>query len=231
MKKLLLVATAILWQFTAHAQDFRFGVKGGANFADIAGKDLDENSHRYKLGWHAGVMVNIQNSTNKVFSIQPELLYSRKGYENNSLPVEIRNSNNNLLYSQQEGGLVRLNYLDLPVIFNFKVGIIVFEVGPQVSYLVGMENEATIKHTFPDGSELTLPSSGRYEKEEVKKFDAGIATGFRLETANGVGFGLRFNQGFIKLPKDDTIPKPGSPFVPSGFNQSFQLFASYLIPE
>lgn len=230
MKKLLLMGAALLWQFTVTAQDFRFGLKGGVNFADIAGKDLHDEDHDYRLSWHAGVAVNIRHRESQVFSVQPELIYSRKGYQNTGKPVEVRNAVNNLVYTEQEGGPVALHYLDLPVMLNFRKGIVVFEIGPQLSYLVAMENEATVTRTFSDGSVLVLPSPRRFDKEQVHKTDIGIGTGLRLETPNGIGFGLRFNQGFIKLSNSENPAANRAP-APEGRNQCFQLFASYLIPK
>lgn len=231
MKKLCLLTFLWCSCLVLQAQEFRYGLKGGFNYSDINGKDLDKNAHRSKIGWHAGAMLNIQYPGNNWFSIQPELLYSRKGYENYSLAAEVRDGNNTLFYKAQEGGLVRLNYLDLPVMLNFKTGIIIFEIGPQVSFLVGTRNDAIVEQTFADGTEITRPSNfRRFDEDRVRKLDLGFATGLRLETGNGVGLGIRFNQGFIKLDNGEaailTVPR-----APNGTNQYFQLFASYLIPE
>lgn len=224
MKKLFLFLIAVLPQLDAFAQDFRYGVKGGVTYSDISGSDLEDEEHKYKLGWHAGVMVNIKKPASEYFSIQPELIYSRKGYENSSKPFEVRDNNNNLQYSAQQGGIVYLNYLDLPLMLNFKKKFIVFEIGPQFSYLVGYHDNSFLRQTFADGTEQIVPLESF---QDIRSIDLGIATGFRLESESGVGFGLRFNQGFIKLPSetnDVSLPPPG-------FNQYFQLFASYLLPK
>src|SRR5688572_10406349 len=108
MKKLFLFLIAVLPQLDAFAQDFRYGVKGGVSFSDISGKDLEKDSHRHKLGWHAGIMVNMQSASNQYFSVQPELIYSRKGYENHSSPFEFTTQGTTV--TAQEGGLVYRNY-------------------------------------------------------------------------------------------------------------------------
>ncbi|KAA9324976.1 porin family protein [Adhaeribacter soli] len=231
MKKLLFLALLIGNGLVMQAQDFRFGLKGGFNYSDIKGKDLNDDMHRSKIGWHAGAMVNIQYPGNTWFSVQPELIYSRKGYTNYSPKQEVRDASNNLLYTALEGGLVRLNYLDLPIMLNFKTGVVIWELGPQISYLVGYRNDAMIEQTAPDGTKTTLSSEfRRFSEDRLRKFDVGLATGFRLETQNGVALGLRFNQGFLKLDNGEaailTVPR-----APNGVNQHFQVFASYLIPE
>jgi hypothetical protein len=226
MKHLFLLFAFAFLTFTANCQSFRFGVKGGANYADINGKDLAEESHRYKLGWHAGAMVNIQYPGNTWFSIQPEIIYSRKGYENFSNKFEGIDPQTNQSFTAQQGGLVHLNYLDVPVILAFRTGILVFELGPQFSYLLNYTNNALVEYTYSDGTSATVKLSG-FSNQGIRKFDAGLVTGFRLETANGAGLGLRFNQGLIKLApgKTDMV------LAPSGCNQVFQLYASYLLPE
>jgi hypothetical protein len=225
MKKLFFLLILACAAFSVRAQEFRFGVKGGFNYSDINGKNLDKNSHRSKLGWHAGAMVNIQYPGNTYFSIQPELIYTRKGYENYSLPFEIRDKNNNLLYTAQEGGLVRLNYLELPVMLNFKTGIIIFELGPQFSFLVGVRDESLLQQTFVNGTITTTPLN-HFERAGTAKADVGLATGLRLQTENGVSLGVRFSQGFVNLPSNTNARH-----APPGFNQVFQVFAGYLWPQ
>ena len=225
MKKLYLMLFFACLVFPSLAQEFRFGVKGGLNYTDINGKDLDKNAHRSKIGWHAGAMVNIQYPGNTWFSIQPELIYTRKGYENYSLLSDIRDKNNNLLYTRQEGGLVRLNYLELPVMLNFKLGIIIFEAGPQFSFLVGVRDESFLRQTFVNGTETTIPLN-HFERAGTSKADVGLSAGLRLQTENGVSLGVRFSQGFVKLPSNTT-----DRHAPPGFNQVFQVYAAYLWPQ
>ncbi|MFC5271155.1 porin family protein [Adhaeribacter terreus] len=231
MKKLLLLALLAFSGVEAMAQDFRFGAKGGLNYSGLTAKGINEKGFDNKLGWHAGLMVNIQYPGNTWFSIQPELLYTRKGYENFSDPVEIRDGQQNLLYTEQQGGIVRLNYLELPIMLNFKLGLLIFEAGPQLSYLVGYHNDAFITQTFPDGSDSSTDSPIRqYSQDRLHNFDFGLAGGLRLEGSNGAALGIRYSQGFRKLDDADTLA-PGVPAAPNARNQVLQLYVSYLIPE
>ena len=231
MKHLFLLIAFAFLILPASSQSFRYGIKGGANYADISGNDLDKNAHRYRLSWHGGALLNIQYPGTKWFSIQPEILYSSKGYENYSLEAEVTDNQGNLLYSEQRGGFVRFNYVEIPVMLNFRSGIIVFEFGPQFSVLASYRNDAVVRQTLPDGTVNTVNDDlRRFDKNRLNKFDVGLATGFRLETTNGVGLGLRFNQGFIKLDNGESALLT-EPKAPDGRNQIFQLFVSYLIPE
>lgn len=231
MKYLFLLFAFTLFTLKANSQSFRIGVKGGANYADISGKDLDKNAYQYKLTWHAGAMVNIQYPGTTWFSIQPELIYSRKGYESSSLPFTLTDNQGNLVYEAQRSGFVNFNYLEIPVMLNFKTGIIVFEFGPQFSYLFGYQNDAIVIQTLGDGTIITVEDTGRrFSEDRLRKVDIGLATGFRLETQNGVGLGLRFNQGFIKLDNGEAASSLESR-APDGRNQIFQLYVSYLLPR
>ena len=231
MKHLFLFFAFAFLTSAANCQSFKFGLKGGANYTDINSKDLDKNAHRYRLSWHGGAMVNIHYPGTDWFSIQPEIIYSSKGYENYSLSADVVDNKGNVLYSEQRGGFVRFNYIDIPVMFNFKSGIIVFEIGPQLSILASYRNDAVIRQTFADGTVITVNDDlRRFDKDRLRSLDIGLATGFRLETSNGVGLGLRFNQGFIKLDNGEAATLT-EPLAPNGRNQVFQLFVSYLLPR
>ncbi|HSI90205.1 MAG TPA: porin family protein, partial [Adhaeribacter sp.] len=196
MKKLILLLTAFLLTIPlVQAQETRIGLKGGVNFSDLSNTKANKDKIRYKLGSHAGAFLYIPMSS-PFFAIQPEIIYSRKGYENTGQLVEIRDNQENLLYSAQNGGLVRLNYIDLPVMFTFKSSIIIFEIGPQVSMLVGVRDDSFVQQTFPDGTVVNTPLT-RFSRRAVRKIDLGLATGFRLQTENGASMGIRFNQGFL----------------------------------
>ncbi|GAB3538791.1 porin family protein [Pontibacter brevis] len=98
------------------------GIKGGINFATVHGSDKDRlgavNSH---TNFHAGVFA--QFAFGEFFSIQPEVLFSRKGYERND-------------------STFRFNYFDVPVlaVFNITDNFSV-HLGPQVGIMIGAKEE------------------------------------------------------------------------------------------
>lgn len=61
---------------TVNEQEVTFGAKAGVNFANVTGDVENADS---KIGFHVGRIVEIAIS--EKFSIQPELLYSAKGYK------------------------------------------------------------------------------------------------------------------------------------------------------
>lgn len=118
MKKLLLVTViTVLGLTNVNAQEIKFGVKAGLNFAFITGdnaKDLDPSTD-----FHFGVMAEF-NISDK-FYLQPELIYSGQGAETN-------------IASE---GIISLNYLNIPLIGKYYVTErLSLEAGPQIGFLL-----------------------------------------------------------------------------------------------
>ena len=118
MKKLILLVAIALIGFNVNAQGVDFGVKAGANFANIGGDETDDYGSR--TSFHFGVTAGIAVSDN--FSVQPELVYSSQGATFDFEGID---------------GDVQLNYLNLPIMAQFQVadGFSV-EVGPQFGFLM-----------------------------------------------------------------------------------------------
>lgn len=141
MKKIIILALFALWSVSGFAQEdggphtimqnhnlfstaanAGIGIKGGVNFANVHGSDKDKygsvNSH---TSFHAGVYA--QFSVSEFFSVQPELLYSRKGFE-------------------RQDSVYRLDYLDVPIlaVFNITDNLSV-HLGPQVGVMMSAKVE------------------------------------------------------------------------------------------
>lgn len=141
MKKLATLLCLLLWAVVAYPQEgpttqpqdhnlfsglggpnSGFGIKGGVNFAEVNGSDKNVlgNTEKY-TAWHAGLYA--QFAVSDFFSLQPELLYSRKGYERND-------------------STFRFDYLELPVlaVFNLSDNISI-HLGPQIAAMVSAQEE------------------------------------------------------------------------------------------
>ena len=109
MKKLILFFAALVVCFGAQAgSPLKWGVKAGVNYHTVGeptnlGKDIVDAKNR--VGWHAGLQASWQVS--RVFSIDPELVFSRNSY--------------NLIPSVGTGGIAYLNTIDVPVILGMKI--------------------------------------------------------------------------------------------------------------
>ncbi|HWB93684.1 MAG TPA: porin family protein [Puia sp.] len=123
MKKLVLILIAGASFATANAQ-IQFGVKAGANFANITGDGT--SGYKSLVGLDAGVFANIPLAQS--FSFSPEIIYSGKGTKFSDAGIDFTG---------------RANYLDIPLLFKYKhaSGFNV-ETGPQVGFLLSAQLKA-----------------------------------------------------------------------------------------
>lgn len=190
MKKLIIALVFVL-SGVSFAQAQSFGVRGGANISNLSGDLRNEERFENKVGFHAGAILNF-GIVDDFFSIQPELLYSVKGFKNSDEEFTL------LGQTRRREGKVNYNYLDLPILAKIKAGPLYFEAGPQASYLLSVNNETK---TYINNS---LQSTTRDErsKEGITDLEVGYAAGIGLASRNGISFGVRYNGSFTDFAKD-----------------------------
>lgn len=131
MKKIVLLIMAVAFMANyVIAQDgdtrsqFHFGIKAGGNFANVYDAQGEEFRADGKLGFAGGVFLSIP--IGNVFGIQPEILFSQKGFK-------------------AEGSLLGTNYgltrttdfIDVPLFLAVKpLPALTILAGPQFSYLM-----------------------------------------------------------------------------------------------
>ncbi|MGI4870598.1 MAG: outer membrane beta-barrel protein [Janthinobacterium lividum] len=185
MKKLLLPALLSLAATAAHAQGYErdpsttgsrnsgFGIKGGLTLSDLLtnGSKVVMNPKQLQT-FHLGIYG--QHGYTKFASLQFEVLYSRKGYQADSM-------------GQKAQLTTRLDYVEIPVLFVGNVfENISFHIGPQVSFLTGAYN----------GSQSLDLDKGGYNRVDF----GGI---FGLEARVGFArLGARYDLSFNKVYKD-----------------------------
>jgi len=198
MKKALLALSLSLGVASAaQAQSVRFGLKAGASLTNVT-KTGDGTAN--KFGFNGGVLANF--AVNDMFSIQPEVLYSNKGFK-------IKDTSSNQRFA--------MNYIDIPVLAKVATGAtgLFFELGPQV----GFRTSANFKDSNGSVSYNNL----------VKSVDFGYAAGLGFQTESGAMIGLRYNGGFTNAYKENSY-FPGLPIKGSeGKNSAFQLYVGYMI--
>lgn len=248
MKKTLLVKTTLVLlplggaSSAAQAQDasgFRLGVKFGGTYSNVSGDDVKQFTGSnystdlgdYKLGYNAGIGVQIPVSSDGFFVIAPELLYNRKGYEITSdqttgLPVGVTSVEN----EQQRV----LHYVDLPILARINSGGLFFELGPQVSYLFGSKNKSQTTTKFSNGGKDKVENDGQFrtylgslldnsEKSDLSNVDISGVAGVGYQLTSGLNFSLRYARGFNSI-----IDSKNSDNEPKVFNNAFTLQAGYL---
>jgi len=192
MKKIaFLLFTALTISFASQAQ---IGVKLGANLTNLAGDLQDEDNFQNKLGFVGGITYNIPLSTDNFVSIQPELLYSQKGYKRADITF------NDPTTGQQvtQEGKVNYSYLDLPILLKINAGPVFFEAGPQISYLLGIKDNT---ETTVNG--VDFEGYNRIEKDALAELEIGYAAGVGVQIPMGLTLNVRYNGSVSALAKDD----------------------------
>jgi hypothetical protein len=147
--KLILSSIFIFLLFTGFAQKFHFGIKGGASINKITGKSFNEE---FSFGYHVGAFATL--SLPGKFGIQPEVIFNQVNADTSS--------NFSSLYQPNNISKIRLNYLSIPVLLNYKVNkILDLQGGPQFGILMS-------QNLIQDG------------KDAFKKGDVGIVLGLQV---------------------------------------------------
>ena len=231
MKKTAIVAAALLaWAAvsSAQAQGIRLGLRAGANYSNLAGNIKNEDTYNNKIGFLGGVMLNIPIVADGFLSLQPEVLYSQKGFENK--PTEYAS----FMGTQKREGSVNYNYIDVPVLLKVRASGLVFEAGPQYSYLLNSNNQ-TKTTTIPTiGNPTVSESQDKTDVSRLNRNEIGYVAGVGYEAGNGLSLSLRYNGSFSKLMKSGTYYDGNSYFdgdLTNARHSAFQLSLGYLIPS
>lgn len=161
MKKVFLASFTFLLVnciFAQNGDSEKFGIKGGLNYSTITKGDFNEGADprtSYYIGFFGEIPL-----IKKVFSLQPEIIYSRQGFETNYTTLLGNN------YKEE----YRIDYINLPILAKIHIGkIFSIEGGPQFGFKINekikTENNSSINN-------------------EVNSFDTAIAGGVSFNIDN-----------------------------------------------
>lgn len=217
MKQTLLTAAvltglALAAAPAAHAQGIRFGVKAGANYSNLAGDLTNQDQYQSKFGPHAGFMVNIGLLDDGFLALQPEVLYSQKGFKYDDIEIS------GPLGSYKRTGKINYHYIDVPILLRIYADGPFFEAGPQVGYLASVSNNVK---TVINGN--TTTNTTNYDNlDNVNRTELGYVAGVGYQAESGPMIGLRYNGSFTKYGKDDNAD------FKNARNSAFQLYLGYM---
>jgi hypothetical protein len=147
---------------------FQFGFKAGANYSNIYDVTSENFAADYKFGIAGGIFMSIP--IGKYLGVQPEFLYSEKGYESSG---SIEGSDFDNTYTAK--------YLDIPLHLQLKPNEVVTVLfGPQFSFLLDKDNDFS-------NSFLTEDQEQEINNIDITKFTFGLSGG------------LDFNFGHVVL--------------------------------
>lgn len=212
-----LLAAAAFTPTDTYAQGIRFGVKGGANLSNVSGDLVDEDVYENRYGVHGGLMLNVGLVGDGFLSVQPEVLFSQKGYQYADDEFTILGQN----YTYK--GEQRYNYIDVPVLLKINAGGLFFEAGPQYSYLLSVKDDS--ERTL-NGTTYTKVQND-VDLDDVNRNEIGYAAGLGYQSPIGLLLGLRYNGSFTDFGKDGYRDNE----LRNARNSVFQLSLGYLIPS
>ena len=228
MKKTAIVAAALLATAavsSAQAQSIRLGLRAGANYSNLAGNLKNQDTYNNKFGFLGGVMLNVPLMQDGFLSLQPEILYSQKGFENK--PTEYTGL---LGAKQQREGQVNYNYLDVPVLLKVRASGLIFEAGPQYSYLLSANNQTKTTTTPAIGSPSTAETQNKTDVSGFNRNELGYLAGVGYEAENGLSLSLRYTGAFSDFVKADNSTFFNGD-LKNARHSAFQLSLGYLIPS
>jgi hypothetical protein len=172
MKKILLLIFAAGLVSFAEAQ-VQFGIKGGINLANLNLSNTGLASYYKSITeFNAGLLVSIP--LNKIFYVQPEIIYSEQG--------SVVPETSNVKFE------VNTQYINVPVLFKYlhKSGLFA-ETGPQVGFLTAADVTYATKYSIKSSSEPV-------------DFSWAFGAGYKLPCMN-LGVDARYNLGLTTMDK------------------------------
>lgn len=182
----------------------RIGIKGGLNIATVIRTNDDNSSSSPLLGFNGGAV--LQLPLGQLIAIQPEVLFSQKGYK----------ASGNVLGTDYDYRRF-LNFLDIPILLRINaskaVGLV---VGPQYSYLLGT-------HTRFKSGDATYQQDVNNDNSNIRKNIFGGVAGIDINFDRNVFIYGRYTIDFQNNNGD------GTSSTPSYKNQVFQVGLGFLL--
>ncbi len=206
-QKLLLIAIALFFSTAAYSQYSHLGVRAGLNLSNMTVEGNNDSNLKY--GFHIGLFDKMM--VNESFAVQPELLYTSKGFKNNFDESLIADGQANF----------NLNYIEVPVklVYNLSEDF-EFQFGPYFSYLVNanVDTDAEVLNFF------NIDTNDDINRDYFNAFDFGLTAGLGF-TLDPVVLGFNYNLGLTKVAKDD---EPTQEMLGDARNTVIQIYAGFI---
>ncbi len=191
---------------SAYAQFTQFGAKTGVNFSNMTVDD--SNDKNLRTGFHAGIFGRMGIS--ELFSIQPELIYTTKGFTNSY----------DILIAQGEAD-VNLNYIEIPVNIVYHLSEdFSFQIGPYLGYLASA-NVSTSNEVL---NFFQIDTNDNIDRSNFKPIDIGLTAGLGFTVEKFI-FGFKYNLGLTNVAKDNI---PAEQLIGNARNTVIQIYAGIL---
>ncbi len=180
--------------------------KFGINISNVAFDDNTWAEREELIGFTGGVGLNYSLSDDGFLSIQPELLFSQKGF-----------SAAGSAFGVNYDGTYRLNYLELPLLAKITFGGNAFKAyvnaGPSVAYLLSgrVKGRGNLLGIFGSNIDEAIQFTDDPNRLNITQLDANrIEAGVNFGGGIGYGFGnnsalfvdVRYNLGLTDFDKN-----------------------------
>jgi hypothetical protein len=193
MKKIIItLGVLVLFSMKSMAQDdrsnFKIGVKVGANISNIYDKTGEVFTADYKGGFTGGLFLGLP--IGKVLGLQPEILFSQKGFVSSGTLAGIS-------FSQTR----TTDYIDIPIFLAIKpTSFLTIKAGPQYSYL--MKQKDTFKNSV-----FTTEQIRQFDNTNIRKNILGLVGGVDI-TVSKLIIGARVGMELQNNNGDETSTNP-----------------------
>lgn len=187
MKKILLIMVTITFMANISSaqsmstdlrEEFHFGLKAGVNFSNVYDAKDQEFNADFKIGFAGGAFLAIPMG--KIVGIQPEILFSQKGYKASgtflTIPYQYTHT---------------ASFIDIPLLVALKPSpFVTLLAGPQYSFLI-QEKDEFASGTFTQDQDFELDKNvfcilGGIDVN-LSNFVIGGRAGWDLQNNNGDG--------------------------------------------
>ncbi len=186
----LLIANTINAQGTdSDSRDnIHIGIKAGANYSNIYDSEGEEYEADSKIGFAGGLFLSLP--LGKYVGIQPEVLFSQKGFKATS---SVLGSDVSLTRTT--------NYIDIPIFLAIKPSrMLTLLVGPQYSYLIKQKDVFTNPITDVDVTQ-------DFEVDDIRKNTLCMVGGIDINLSSIV-IGARVGMDLYNNNGDGTSTTP-----------------------
>lgn len=199
-KTLIIMLFAVLSLGLAYA-DVHYGIRGGLNLSNRS--TTAENPIVVpgdKTGFHAGLIMQYRTDSN--FIVQPEILYTQKGYTYNFILVD---------------HTISMDYVEVPILLKYDIKVAKgLNIQPAVAPYVGYAVIAKDNYKLINEIENDII-------EDINRIDYGVELGADIQVIDRVVLGARYKIGLadfgssIILLKDDVINTHNGIIISLGF--------------
>jgi hypothetical protein len=173
MKKIIVSIFLVFGTIFCKAQFFYGGVRAGLNGSQVSG---DQLSGFDKFGLHGGLYAGV--NLNQKSRLQIEMLYVQKGSRQNAKPDK----------GIDRSYLLRLNYIELPLIFIWR-GNSYFEIEGGLSYGALMSN-----------TDVERDENGpMHGMSPFKKYEISVQLGFNYLLNENLRVNFRLNNSILPV--------------------------------